>query len=201
MDFKFEVSDSAKIARSLVAFANTDGGKLLVGVKDNGRISGIRSEEEYYMIENAATRYCFPEVEFSSKEWNIEGRKILEVEIPKSRNIPHRAPDHNDRPKAYIRVNDQNILASGIQMKIWNKNNTNKDIKFVYSDDARQFLKMFFDDKPLTLDEVLKSTKLSRYKSENMLADLVIMKVLVMVVDEVSASFLLNKAVEKDYLY
>ena len=50
LDFKFEVSDSKKIARSLVAFANTDGGRLLIGVKDNGAISGIRSDEEKHMI-------------------------------------------------------------------------------------------------------------------------------------------------------
>jgi len=29
LDFKFEISDSQKIARSLVAFANTDGGKII----------------------------------------------------------------------------------------------------------------------------------------------------------------------------
>jgi len=52
LDFKFEISDAAKIARSLVAFANTDGGKLLIGVKDNGVIAGVRSEEEKFMIEN-----------------------------------------------------------------------------------------------------------------------------------------------------
>ena len=52
LDFKFEISDSKKIARTLVAFANTDGGRLLIGVKDNGSISGIRSEEEKYMIDS-----------------------------------------------------------------------------------------------------------------------------------------------------
>ena len=31
LDFKFEVSDSKKIARTLSAFANTDGGRLLIG--------------------------------------------------------------------------------------------------------------------------------------------------------------------------
>lgn len=55
-DFKFEVSDSKKIARTLSAFANTDGGRLLIGVKDNGKISGIRGDEEYYMIEAASDR-------------------------------------------------------------------------------------------------------------------------------------------------
>ena len=41
-DFKFEISDARKIARSISAFANTGGGRLLVGVKDNGKIAGIR---------------------------------------------------------------------------------------------------------------------------------------------------------------
>ena len=59
-DFKFEISDARKIARSLSAFANTEGGRLLVGIKDNGKIAGIRSEEEIYMIEAAAEMYCQP---------------------------------------------------------------------------------------------------------------------------------------------
>ena len=57
-DFKFAITDARKIARSLSAFANTEGGRLLIGVKDNGKIAGIRSEEELYMIEAAATMYC-----------------------------------------------------------------------------------------------------------------------------------------------
>ena len=61
-DFKFEISDSRKIARTLAAFANTEGGRILIGVKDNGRISGISSDEEYHMIEAAAQMYCRPEI-------------------------------------------------------------------------------------------------------------------------------------------
>lgn len=52
-DFKFEISDARKIARSLSAFANTEGGRLLIGVKDNGKIAGVRSDEEIYL--NSAT--------------------------------------------------------------------------------------------------------------------------------------------------
>ena len=53
-DFKFSISDSRKIARSIAAFANNRGGRLLVGVKDNGNIAGIRSDEELYMVQQAA---------------------------------------------------------------------------------------------------------------------------------------------------
>ena len=81
LDFKFEVSDSKKIARTLSAFANTDGGRLLIGVKDNGAISGVRSEEEYYMIEAASKMYTHPEVPFTAKRWDVNGKTVLEVYI------------------------------------------------------------------------------------------------------------------------
>ena len=54
-DFKFEISDARKIAKTLSAFANTDGGRLLIGVKDNGKIAGVRSEEEVVLIEAGTT--------------------------------------------------------------------------------------------------------------------------------------------------
>ena len=123
LDFKFEISDSKKIARTLVAFANTDGGRLLIGVKDNGNISGIRSEEEKFMIQTAAESFCQPEVKFEAKEWNVNGKTVLEVIVPKSNYHKHRAPDHNDSYKVYTRVKDQNILADAILLKIWKYQN------------------------------------------------------------------------------
>lgn len=119
LDFKFEINDARKIARTLSAFSNTDGGRLLIGVKDNGRISGIRSEEEYYMVESAACIYCRPEVKF--KSWNraIEGKSVLEVYIPPVARKPVYARDEENRWMAYIRVGDENILANIIQLNIW----------------------------------------------------------------------------------
>ena len=80
-DFKFEISDARKIARSISAFANTEGGRLLVGVKDNGKIAGIRSEEEIYMIEAAANMYCQPDVEIETITHIVGGKTVLEVVI------------------------------------------------------------------------------------------------------------------------
>jgi len=79
LDFKFEITDSKKIARSLVAFSNTNGGKLLIGVKDNGAIAGVRSDEEYHMVEAAAQMYCKPQIKFESKEWTVDGKTVLEI--------------------------------------------------------------------------------------------------------------------------
>lgn len=87
-DFKFEISDTRKIAKTLSAFANTEGGRLLIGVKDNGKIAGIRSEEEIYMIEAAAQLYCVPQVEYAVQSYHIEGRQILIADIKESLHKP-----------------------------------------------------------------------------------------------------------------
>lgn len=118
-DFKFEISDARKIARSLSAFANTNGGRLLVGVKDNGRLAGIRSEEEQYMIEAAAQLYCRPAVEYSCQTVHIEGKNILIVNIPETSEKPVYALDEQGKALAYVRVKDENILATPVHLLVW----------------------------------------------------------------------------------
>ena len=57
----------------------------LIGVKDNGSITGINSAEEYHMLEAAANMYCRPEIHFKAKEWNISVLKYYIVsENPRS---------------------------------------------------------------------------------------------------------------------
>ena len=110
-DFKFEISDARKIAKSLSAFSNTEGGRLLVGVKDNGKIAGVRSEEEIYMIEAAARLYSKPVIDCEMHTHEIEGRTVLEVIIPKGEQGPYYAKDEDNHYRAYIRIKDENILA------------------------------------------------------------------------------------------
>jgi predicted HTH transcriptional regulator len=136
-DFKFCINDSKKIAKSLSAFANSDGGRLLIGVKDNGKIAGIQSDEEYYMIEAAAKIYCNPPIDFSTKQWHAEGKTVLEVCIEPSSNKPHFAKDESGKWLAYIRMDDENFLAHKIQIEVWKKQKSPKGIYISYSDDER----------------------------------------------------------------
>ncbi len=175
LDFKFEVSDAPKIARSLVAFANTDGGTLLIGVKDNGKIAGIRSEEEFYMIQNAAQRYCKPEIGFQTKEWNIGGKKVLEVIIPKGKQIPYKAFDRAGKPKAYVRIADENILASGVQMKIWQGKNSKRVIRFSNNSVEKKLLNCLSENDFAGLRTLKKNCGLSPFRTEKLLADFVLL--------------------------
>ena len=171
LDFKFEISDSKKIARTLVAFANTDGGRLLIGVKDNGSISGIRSEEEKYMIQTAAEMYCQPVVDFEAKEWNVNGKTVLEVIVPKSKYHKHRAPDHNNLYKVYTRVKDQNILADGILLKIWKYQNNKQNIRVTFSDAEMFLLKYLNENEKITIKEFVQKAEINRREAERILVN------------------------------
>ena len=192
LDFKFEVSDAAKIARSLVAFANTDGGKLLIGVKDNGTIKGIQSEEEFYMIENAANNFCKPKVDFSSKEWSVKGKKVLEVTIPISNRPPHKAPDKDGNLRAFFRLKDENILASGVQMKIWNKQHSTKNINITFDGDYKWLLEFLEKNKTISVDEFINYTGITKHIAENILSDLIVFDVVEMSVNKYEILFSLK---------
>jgi len=117
-DFKYQITDARKIARSIAAFANNSGGHLLIGVKDNGNIAGVRSEEEIYMIETAAQMYCRPEQQVSFKVFNINGKSVVKADIPEAREKPVEAPDDNGNWHVYYRVADENVLASRLHERI-----------------------------------------------------------------------------------
>jgi predicted HTH transcriptional regulator len=107
LDFKKTVQDSRKIARSMVAFANTRGGKLLIGVRDNGTLAGIESDEEAHMIEAAALVFCRPPVEFQLQTHRLEGKNILEVNIPPALSQLHFAQNEERKWEILIRDKDE----------------------------------------------------------------------------------------------
>lgn len=171
-DFKFEISDARKIAKSLSAFANTEGGRLLVGVKDNGKIAGIRSEEEIYMIEAAATMYCQPPVTYTTQSHSVEGRTVLEVCIEEVTNKPIYALDEGNKPKAYVRIMDENILATPVHLKVWQHANKKRGA-FVAFTEKEQRLLYAMKGKMQTLNQCCKASQLNRQTVCNLLADFI----------------------------
>ena len=88
-DFKYRVSDACKLAKSVSAFANTDGGRLLIGVRDDGHLSGVRSEEEIYMMHQAAYKYCKPEPSIQFDTFHVDGRTIVVATVPLQTKDPY----------------------------------------------------------------------------------------------------------------
>ncbi len=178
LDFKFAVNDSRKIARSLSAFANTEGGRLLIGVKDNGKIAGVRSAEEFYMLQAAAELYTKPEVAFTVKSHIIDKKEVLEVIIEKSNNRPHTAPDEKGNMKAFVRVNDENLLANGILLKVWKAEKKSAGVKIRFSE-AEKLLLTFLEQNPyITFSKFRKIAGISFYKAEKILIDFILLDII-----------------------
>jgi predicted HTH transcriptional regulator len=196
LDFKFEVSDSKKIARSLVAFANTDGGRLLIGVKDNGALAGVRSEEEFYMVEGAAKMYCEPEISFQSKEYNVDGRIIMEIIVPKSEEKPHFAPDKDDKWKAFVRVGDQNLLANRILRQVWKHQKNKTAVKVRYQQEEELLFKYLQDHQDITLGRFCKIAKIPSFIAEKILVNFILLDIIEMQIAEKSTRYRLKEEVE-----
>jgi predicted HTH transcriptional regulator len=178
LDFKHSISDSKKIARSLVAFANTDGGKLLVGVKDNGAIAGVRDDEEFYMVQAAAQLYCKPQMPFESKIWEINDKTVLEITVHKSNDIVYSAPNKEGKWMVYVRVNDQNFIANSVLLKVWDKRKASRGVLVRYSDIEKQLFTYLLENKTITFSKFKKIANISKYKAEKILVNLIVLNLL-----------------------
>lgn len=133
-DFKFMISDARKIARSISAFANHGGGRLLIGVKDNGVLAGVRNEEDIYVVEQAAASYCRPAQHVEFTAFNVgSGTLIIRAAIAAAESRPVFAQDTDRRWKAYFRVADENIIAHPLMVKAWQRRETSSDEASLFS--------------------------------------------------------------------
>ena len=112
LDFKQTISSPAKIAKTMVAFANNRGGRIIVGVGDSGYISGIDPEEEMYMLDEAGQHFCDPVIVPEYHLHECEDITVLEARIPTSHHKPFKALDTDNTWKIYIRSGDKSLLAS-----------------------------------------------------------------------------------------
>lgn len=201
LDFKFEIADSKKIARSLVAFANTDGGKLLVGVKDNGAIAGVRSDEEYHMVEAAAQLYCRPEVGFTTREWTINGKVVLEVSVPKSKSIKHKAPDKGNVYKVYVRVDDKNLLANYILLQVWKHQQLNIPVRLAFTQDVSCLLQYMKENGHVSRNACARRCNLNQKKADALLIKLISLGIIQMNMTEKGTTYALATLDYMDLLH
>ena len=172
-DFKYEISDVRKIARTLSAFANTDGGRLLIGVKDNGKIAGVRSDEEMYMVEAAASLYCVPPVQCCMTAHRVEGHTVVIAEVEPCAERPVRARLDDDKLCAFMRIADENIVAPPVQMALWREAATDCGTLLPFTPREQELLYLFSEEDFLTLNRFARLGHLPRHRAIQVLAQFV----------------------------
>lgn len=173
-DFKYEISDARKIARTLSAFANTDGGRLLIGVKDNGKIAGVRSDEEIYMVEAAATLYCTPPVKCHMSIHPAEGHHVVIAQVEPTAQRPVRAQLDDGKLCAFVRIADENIVASPVQMALWREATDDTGSLLPFTAREQALLQLLTNgSQPLTLNRFTRLGRLPRHRAVKLLAQFI----------------------------
>lgn len=179
IEFKRQFSSVEKIAKELIAFANTKGGMILFGVDDGGTIYGVESEKsEIDLIYEAAREYCEPPIEPIVQVIGLNRKDIVVAIVEESRKKPHRLQDYKDivprDAKVYIRVNDKSVVASREVVKILESESPDSEpLSIIIGENERRLFKYLEDSERVTVKEFAKLVNISERRASRILVNLV----------------------------
>ncbi|NOT74558.1 MAG: ATP-binding protein [Cyclobacteriaceae bacterium] len=179
LEFKRKASYPDKIVRELIAFANTGGGILLIGVDDNKTIPGVKfPEEESIVIHDELRKNCRPGIAFHETVIPVsENRYVLQWKIPKSEKRPHFYVSNGEK-SSYVRQNDQSIKASREMSEIIRRSKSSTGTKLVYGEAEQKIIHFLAGQSTISLKEVSQLTGLNRYMASRKIVRLVLANVL-----------------------
>jgi predicted HTH transcriptional regulator len=175
LDFKKTITNCEKIARTMTSFANNKGGRLLIGVADDGTIKGVKSEdEERYMITKAAELFARPALEPIFEEVYVDDKLVLVVEIKESNTKPHYALAEDGKWWVYVRVKDKSVLASKIVVDVLKRAADDKGVLIEYSTKEKALLEYLDKMERINIKEYCDLLKLSRRNAQRILVNMVL---------------------------
>lgn len=174
-DFKKTITSCEKIAKTMVSFANNKGGRLLIGILDDGTIKGVKADdEERYMITKAAHFFAKPALEPLFEEYYVDDKLILIVTIPESDTKPHYALGDDGKWWVYVRVKDKSVLASKIVVDVLKRSNDDQGVLIEYSSKEKALLEYLATHERITVKEYCQLLNLSRRRAQRIMVDLVL---------------------------
>ena len=181
LEFKNRVPRPERIAREVIAFANTDGGTVLIGVDDDGTILGLRdAEEELFALSNALRGRIAPEVEIAIAAVHVSRRRdVLVVRVPASADRPHGlVPEPGTtgdaaRPHAYVRVGDQSVEASRESVRVMRAETRGEGAAFTFGEPERRLLEYLDRHERITVSEYARMAEMPPWRASKTLVALV----------------------------
>ncbi|HTJ49579.1 MAG TPA: ATP-binding protein [Cyclobacteriaceae bacterium] len=179
LEFKRKATNPEKIVREMIAFANTQGGVLLVGIGDDKTIPGLKfPEDESYVIQQAL-KNCKPGLLFTETFIPIgDNRIVIQYDIPESTRKPHTLLLADNVKECYVRAEDMSIKASREVREIIQRAQKKKDIKFYYGEYETLLMKYLDENSSITLKQFMEVAKLNRFRASKKLVLLVLANVL-----------------------
>lgn len=180
LEFKLKSNHPEKIVREVVAFANSGGGKLLVGVGDDKTIKGLKdADEDEYTLSRAIDKYIYPKISFKKERVAITpDRDVLVLTIPRSVDKPHYVVDDTGAKQAYIRVEDKSIQASREMKEIMRRGRGERDVSFQYGEKEEKLMKLLDEKESVTVDLFATVAGIPRKIASNTLVVMVLARIL-----------------------
>ena len=196
LEFKLKSNHPERIIREAVAFANTRGGKLLIGVSDDKSIKGVKdAEEDKFALERAIERYCIPSLPYQLEQVMVSNeREVLVFTIPRSPDKPHFVRDSEGKRKAYVRVGDKSVQASWEMREIMRRSKTTRDVHFRYGEKEKKLMQLLDQREYVTVAMFADYAGISRKSASQTLIILVLANVLDIHPDEVMDKYSLATA-------
>ncbi len=182
LEFKKKANYPEKIVKELVAFANTEGGRLLLGVDDNGEPSGTRDiEGEAFILEKAIQELIRPKLNYSVEYIHLTDKKGIAIfKVEESLRKPHFVRENPKTRKgtAYVRYQDESIQASREVREIIQRRLRNKDIQFTYGEKEKALLNFLGEHTKITLKEYSSLVNIPKFIASKTLVRLVLANVI-----------------------
>jgi predicted HTH transcriptional regulator len=188
VEFKRKVKYPEKIIKEIVAFANTDGGHLFIGVDDDKTITGVKfADEEDYIMQKAIAELCRPAIVYTAEIIPLNDENaVLHYYISESRTKPHFAflKKEHRFGKAFIRIDDRSVQASAEIRRILKHKHKETTLGFEYGEHERKLLQYLDQHERITLREFIEISQLPIKKASDILVTLAVSNVIRIVPSE-----------------
>lgn len=116
-DFFSDLEDLKAVFNTISAFANTDGGILVIGVKSNKKIVGVYPSEVIERIKNESVKYLSPSFDFDLRSIGLGHHLVVCIHVLEHANKIGIVTGDGD--EFFIREGSQSVHASKLQKIIW----------------------------------------------------------------------------------
>ncbi|MCY4215904.1 MAG: putative DNA binding domain-containing protein [Flavobacteriaceae bacterium] len=148
--FKSHVKHPESLAREMVAYSNSNGGMILIGVTDNGELSGLTPDHIKHInqhISNAVSQHVKPPINVNTQNFTLPGGKVIVISIKEGENKPY--TDHNGDLYVKSGADKRKIIAREEMLRMLQKMG-HTDATLVHetseSDIDRDFFNEFFEN-------------------------------------------------------
>jgi predicted HTH transcriptional regulator len=179
LEFKRKAAYPDKIVREMIAFANSKGGILLLGIGDDRTIPGLKHPEDESHVIKEALKRCRPALPIKETFIPIgTNRSVIQYEVSESNRKPHYFLTPEQSKESFVRVEDKSIKASREMREIAKRSQRNKDIRFHYGEYEKMLMQYLDQHHTITLKEFTELSGLKRFIASKKLILLVLADVL-----------------------